>query len=92
MKNKFIHKGQCFMITAGEYSDYGCVQFLVAIETFNPSQVLPPRDEYDLYSHEKYCLALITKKLAVPLEYAELYIGDYGRIDPEIRRGSNDTV
>lgn len=82
-----LRRGNVFVLSSGEYSDYGYEGILVAIKDFNI------RDEAEKFKatlteetkwdqHRAFPGYLVSQHLAMPVDYREIHLGYYGELDP----------
>lgn len=83
-QNLKIKKGEVILLTTGEYSDYGIRGQLVFIKDCNLKAYVKSKvdgkEQYtaDCPEPEHIPSNLVADGYALPLEYREIHLGDYG--------------
>ena len=93
-----IKKGDFIILSSGEYSDYGIMAFAEAQMDFDPKDLVPkfkaevPPRWKDSWEESAFGDWLINNGYLKKLRYKELYVGDYGKIETEVKDDEGNAV
>ena len=93
-KQATIPKGTIVTITSGEYSDYSIIGAFRSLKDIShddiesaKSEIENRPDREELYGYELYTgfiAVLIVRGFLEDINSAEIYLGDYGQIEPRV--------
>ena len=86
MKKTRLMAGQCFILSSGEYSDYGHMGFMVALKDFDIKDAEKrfaekEVDETGWFCELDYPDFLVKSGYCVPVEYREYHFASYGNFN-----------